>query len=370
MLPVAARWQPPETGQSIASAPSASTRAASRSASAASVVLISSQIFPGDSPASTPPAASITSADTAGEGRQVMTTSTASASARGPAAAPAPRLTKAATRRGSRSRTVSATPCRSRLPASWPPTLPRPMNPTRISDMAAPRCARPLLRSIGTQPQQILRPAARCLRGRGAQCSLPLGGGRDHGGEMIKLLGMSGSLRRGSYNALLLRAATQLMPPDSTLEVASIRGIPLYDADVEAQGMPPTVVQLKEAVVAADGVLLVTPEYNNSIPGVFKNAIDWLSRPPADIKRVFGGRPFAVMGASNGYFGTLLSQTAWLPVLRTLGTQTWFGARLTVSRAGGVFDESGALKDAAVEEQLKKFLEGYVAFVRRTAPER
>ena len=182
---------------------------------------------------------------------------------------------------------------------------------------------------------------------------------------MIKLLGMSGSLRRGSYNALLLRAATQLMPPDSTLEVASIRGIPLYDADVEAQGFPATVVQLKEAVAAADGVLLVTPEYNNSIPGVFKNAIDWLSRPPADIKRVFGGRPFALMGASPGYFGTLLSQTAWLQVLRTLGTEPWFGARLTLSRAAGVFDESGALKDAAVEDQLKKFLEGYVGFVER-----
>jgi chromate reductase, NAD(P)H dehydrogenase (quinone) len=182
---------------------------------------------------------------------------------------------------------------------------------------------------------------------------------------MIKLLGMSGSLRRGSHNALLLRAATQLMPSGSTLEVASIRGIPLYDADVEAQGLPATVVQLKEAVATADGVLLVTPEYNNSIPGVFKNAIDWLSRPPADIKRVFGGRPFALMGASPGYFGTLLSQTAWLPVLRTLGTEPWFGARLTVSRAAGAFDESGALKDAAVEDQLKKFLEGYVGFVER-----
>jgi chromate reductase, NAD(P)H dehydrogenase (quinone) len=184
---------------------------------------------------------------------------------------------------------------------------------------------------------------------------------------MTKLLGISGSLRRGSYNAMLLRAATQLMPPEATLEVASIRGIPLYDADVEAQGSPPTVTQLKEAVVAADGVLLVTPEYNNSIPGVFKNAIDWLSRPPTDIKRVFGGRPFALIGASNGYFGTTLSQTAWLPVLRTLGTQPWFGARLMVARAGNVFDESGALKDASIEEQLKKFLEGYVSYVRRFA---
>jgi chromate reductase, NAD(P)H dehydrogenase (quinone) len=186
---------------------------------------------------------------------------------------------------------------------------------------------------------------------------------------MIKLLGISGSLRRGSYNALLLRAATQLMPPDSMLEVASIRGIPLYDADVEAQGFPPTVVQLKEAVAAADGVLLVTPEYNNSIPGVFKNAIDWLSRPPADIKRVFGGRPFALIGASTGYFGTTLSQSAWLPLLRTLGTQPWFGARLMVPRANTVFDENGALKDTVIEEQLRKLLEGYVGFVRRaTAP--
>jgi chromate reductase, NAD(P)H dehydrogenase (quinone) len=182
---------------------------------------------------------------------------------------------------------------------------------------------------------------------------------------MLKLLGMSGSLRRGSYNSGLLRAATRLMPDDATLEVASIRGIPLYDADVEAQGIPAAVAQLKEAVVAAAGVLLVTPEYNNSIPGVFKNTIDWLSRPNTDARRVFGGRPFAIIGASPGSFGTNLSQVAWLPVLRTLGTQFWSGGRLQVSRAATVFDEAGNLKDAGVEEQLKQFLAGYVAFVRR-----
>lgn len=182
---------------------------------------------------------------------------------------------------------------------------------------------------------------------------------------MTKLLGISGSLRRGSHNSALLRAATRLMPADATLEVASIRGIPLYDYDVEVQALPPTVTQLKDAIVAADGVLLVTPEYNNSIPGVFKNAIDWLSRPSADIKRVFGGRPFAVIGASPGAFGTTLSQAAWLPVLRTLGTQAWWGGRLMVSRAASVFDESGALKDAAVTEQLRQFLAGFVGFVRR-----
>ncbi len=182
---------------------------------------------------------------------------------------------------------------------------------------------------------------------------------------MTKLLGISGSLRRGSYNSALLRAATRLMPPQATLEVASIRGIPLYDYDVEVQGLPAAVTQLKEAIVRTDGVLLVTPEYNNSIPGVFKNAIDWLSRPSADVKRVFGGRPVAVIGASPGNFGTTLSQAAWLPVLRTLGTQFWAGGRLMVSRAASVFDESGALTDTAVSEQLRQFLAGFVSFVQR-----
>jgi chromate reductase, NAD(P)H dehydrogenase (quinone) len=184
---------------------------------------------------------------------------------------------------------------------------------------------------------------------------------------MTKVLGISGSLRRGSYNSALLRAAQRLMPEDATLEIATVRGIPLYDADVEAQGIPAAVSQLKEAIVAADGVLLGTPEYNNSLPGVLKNAIDWLSRPSSDIKRVFGRKPLAMIGASAGGFGTILSQTAWLPVLRTLGTHAWFGARLMVSRSAGVFEESGALKDATVEEQLKKFLAGYVAFLQRFA---
>ena len=185
---------------------------------------------------------------------------------------------------------------------------------------------------------------------------------------MTKVLGISGSLRRGPYNSALLRAATQHMPEGAVLEVASIRGIPLYDADVEAQGIPPSVGQLKEAVVAADGVLLVTPEYNNSIPGVFKNTIDWLSRPAADSPRVFGGRRFAIIGASPGAFGTTLSQSAWLPVMRTLGVQLWTGGRLLVSRANNVFDESGALKDPAIEEALRQFLAGFVTFLQRTPP--
>jgi NAD(P)H-dependent FMN reductase len=183
---------------------------------------------------------------------------------------------------------------------------------------------------------------------------------------MTTILGISGSLRAGSLNSALLRAAAGEMPSGATLVQGTIKGIPLYDGDVEAQqGIPPIVAALKEQIASADGLLLVTPEYNNSIPGVFKNAIDWLSRPSADIARVFGGRPVAVIGASPGGFGTLLSQTAWLPVLKTLGTQTWFGGRLQVSRAGEVFDANGALKDARVRDQLRAFLAGFVAFAAR-----
>ena len=98
---------------------------------------------------------------------------------------------------------------------------------------------------------------------------------------------------------------------------------------------------------------------------MFKNAIDWLSWPPADIGRVFGGKPVAVLGASPGAFGTVLSQNAWLPVLRTLGTAPWYGGRLLVSRAGSVFDEAGRLASDTTKEPLRQFIEGFVVFVRR-----
>lgn len=181
---------------------------------------------------------------------------------------------------------------------------------------------------------------------------------------MTRIIGISGSLRRASFNTSLLRAAAELMPQGSELTVETIHGIPLYDADVEAaEGIPARVAELKDRTRSADGLLIATPEYNNSIPGVLKNTIDWMSRPTTDIKAAFRGKPVALIGASPGNFGTILSQTAWLPVLRTLGTAPWFGGRLLVSRAQNGFDESGKLIDEPVRTQLQKFLQGFVEFI-------
>jgi chromate reductase, NAD(P)H dehydrogenase (quinone) len=178
------------------------------------------------------------------------------------------------------------------------------------------------------------------------------------------IIGIAGSLRKGSYNAALLRASAELAPAGLKIEQASIRGIPLYDADIEAEsGIPPVVQDLKEKIARSAGLLLVTPEYNNSIPGALKNAIDWLSRPPADIPRVFRGRPVAVMGASPGRFGTVLSQAAWLPVLRTLGMRPWWGQRLLVGGAAKVFDDGGRLVDERVRTEVGAFIEGFAAFI-------
>ena len=180
---------------------------------------------------------------------------------------------------------------------------------------------------------------------------------------MAHLVGISGSLRKGSFNAFLLRAAQEVLPSGSTLDIASIAGIPLYNFDVETEGIPETVTALKERIVGAEGLLLVTPEYNHSMPGVFKNAIDWLSRPSKDIPRIFGGRPVAIMGASAGIGGTRMSQVNWLPVLRTLGTRPWFGKQLYVANAGQVFDAEGRLTDETVRKLLTQFMAGFAEFV-------
>jgi NAD(P)H-dependent FMN reductase len=180
---------------------------------------------------------------------------------------------------------------------------------------------------------------------------------------LTTIVGIAGSLRKSSYNRALLRAAAALAPDGLEVQIASIEGIPLYDGDREQQtGVPDEVAALKEAMVAADGLLLVTPEYNNSLPGVLKNAVDWLSRPPKDIARVFGDKPVAIMGATPGRGGTRMAQIAWLPVLRTLGMRLWTGKQLYVGGAGEAF-EKGELADPKIRELVADFMAGFARFV-------
>jgi chromate reductase len=179
---------------------------------------------------------------------------------------------------------------------------------------------------------------------------------------MTTIIGLCGSLRWGSFNAMLLRAAAEMTPPGTVVEPESIREIPLYDGDVEEQGMPPAVQRLKARIAEADGVLIVTPEYNNSMPGVLKNAIDWLSRPAVDIPRVFRGRPVAIMGATTGPGGTALSQAAWLPVVRFLGMRPWCEGAVLISDASRVFDSEGRIHDAATRQRIRTFVEGFAMF--------
>ena len=180
---------------------------------------------------------------------------------------------------------------------------------------------------------------------------------------MPRLVAIPGSLRAGSFNGHLARAMAARAPSGTTIEVASIAGIPLYDGDDEAKnGIPAPVTALKEKVASSDGVLLVSPEYNSGIPGVMKNAIDWMSRPPQDMARIFKGKPVGIVGATPGPAGTRLAQTAWLPVLRTLGMMPWFGAALYVDSAAKVLDEQGEVVDPKTEERIRTYVEGFAAF--------
>jgi chromate reductase len=169
----------------------------------------------------------------------------------------------------------------------------------------------------------------------------------------MNVLAMVGSLRQGSYNKLALRAAIELKPADMEIEGFDLAPIPPYDDDLRGQGYPPPVESLREKVRAADALLLVTPEYNYSLPGVLKNAIDWVSRPP---QQPFDGKPAAIMGASTGRLGTARAQYH----LRQIGVfvNLHFINRPEVMIAGAAkaFDESGKLTDEGARKLIADML--------------
>jgi NAD(P)H-dependent FMN reductase len=206
---------------------------------------------------------------------------------------------------------------------------------------------------------------SRCpARSTGSPADLTTRRARANTPAMARLVGLSGSLRKESFNTKLLRAAAALVPEGTTVDVHTIEGIPLYDGDVEAaDGVPAAASALKDAIAAGDGLLLVTPEYNNSLPGPMKNAIDWASRPPGDAARVFRGRPVALLGATIGPGGTGLAQAAWLPVVRALGMLPWFGGRVQMTQAASAFDAAGVLVDEKQKAALTTFVAGFAAFV-------
>ncbi|HSC73641.1 MAG TPA: NADPH-dependent FMN reductase [Gaiellaceae bacterium] len=182
----------------------------------------------------------------------------------------------------------------------------------------------------------------------------------------MKVLGISGSLRRDSYNTKLLRAAGELLPSFAELEIwDGLRAVPPFDEDDE-EPAPAAVASLRDAVAAADVLLFATPEYNASVPGQLKNAVDWLSRPVATT--VLRGKPALVVGASTGAFGAVWSQAELRKVLATAGARV-VEAEVAVGHAPAKFDEDGRLVDGEIAEQLQEAVEVLLAEepVRRLA---
>jgi chromate reductase, NAD(P)H dehydrogenase (quinone) len=177
----------------------------------------------------------------------------------------------------------------------------------------------------------------------------------------LTVLGISGSLRENSYNTTLLREACRLAPTGMTIEIASIRDIPLYDADVEARGFPKTVMALCEKVSAADALLMATPEYNFSIPGVLKNVIDWLSRPPHDA--ALKGKPVAIVGA-GGRLGSARAQYHLRQVCGCLSMLPVPRPEIFVPNAWEKFDDSGRLTDQAAARQVGELLTALADWTR------
>ncbi|MGH7752275.1 MAG: NADPH-dependent FMN reductase [Gemmatimonadales bacterium] len=181
----------------------------------------------------------------------------------------------------------------------------------------------------------------------------------------LHILGIAGSLRAGSFNRGLLRAAVALIPQGATLDTFELAGLPLYNFDLESN-VPSEAKGLRAAIRAADAVLLVTPEYNYSVSGVLKNAIDWGSRPPKE--NTWDGKPGAIMGASPGLLGTARAQYHLRQVLQSVNVLTLNHPEVMVASAKTKFDTEGNLLDADTRERVKRLLEALVAWTRRLKP--
>jgi len=174
------------------------------------------------------------------------------------------------------------------------------------------------------------------------------------------IVGIAGSLRRGSYNRALLEAARGLAPKNLSIEIFDLRDVPLYDGDVEAAGDPPAVRELKQRIARADGILIATPEYNGAIPGVLKNAIDWASRPP---ERALRGKSIAIVGATPGRGNTSRAQLSARQVLTNVGAQILDNPGVAITGAGDRFDANVKLIDDETRVNLRALLEALAAFV-------
>ena len=181
-------------------------------------------------------------------------------------------------------------------------------------------------------------------------------------GAKLKVLGIAGSLRAGSFNRALLRAAQELAPPGMEITTFDLAPIPLYNGDVEAKGDPEPVAALKAAIRQADALLIVTPEYNFGVPGVLKNAIDWASRPPRG--SVLQGKPAAIMGATPGMGGTGRAQMALRQSFVFTQTHALLAPEVLVARAQEKFDASGRLTD----EPTRKFVSQLLVALAQWAP--
>lgn len=178
----------------------------------------------------------------------------------------------------------------------------------------------------------------------------------------MRVLAISGSLRRGSHNARLLRAAARVAPPSVEVErFDGLKAVPPYDEDDDVQPAPEAVARLREAIAAADALLIATPEYNSSIPGQLKNALDWASRPFPD--NVLRGKPVAVIGASTGAFGAVWAQAEARKVLATTGARV-IDVELPVASADRAFD-GDRLADAELDERLAQVIDKLEAAVRQ-----